>query len=331
LRTRAESGYSKGDEMFQWFPLLDSVAAEKPTRSPMIHSWRVGDATVTSLVEYAGPTHAPEATFPAFDQATFDRREAELPRGMWYSHMRRFAIAIQIWILKRDGETILVDSGVGNRKVRPAARMHLLNTLVPQWLVAANASPDSVTHVLMTHLHADHVGWNTTLDGERWAPTFPKARYLVPKTDFEYFKGLRDSGKTTDASFADSLAPVVDAGLVDFIDARSELPGGLEPIEAFGHTPGQMNYWLRSEGETGVFSADVFHHPVQILNPAWNTVFCVLSEAASATRAKVLGKAAAAGALVMPCHFPAPHTGYVRRTGDAYRFEPAPPGSPDLT
>jgi glyoxylase-like metal-dependent hydrolase (beta-lactamase superfamily II) len=297
----------------------------------MIHSWRIGDATVTSLIEYAGPTHAPEATFPAFDQATFDRRAAELPTGMWYARMRRFVIAVQIWVVKRDSETILVDSGVGNRKVRPAARMHLLNTLTPQWLAAAGAAPDEVTHVLMTHLHTDHIGWNTTLVGDRWEPTFPRARYLVPNGDFDCFKTLRDRGEAPDASFDDSLAPVVDAGLVDFIDARSELPGGLEPAEAFGHTPGQMNYWLRSQGEAGVFSADVLHHPVQILNPAWNTAFCMLSDAAVATRARLLMDAAATGALVMPCHFPAPHAGYVRKARDAYRFEPAQPGSPDPT
>jgi glyoxylase-like metal-dependent hydrolase (beta-lactamase superfamily II) len=293
----------------------------------MIHSWRIGNATVTSLVEYVAPTHAPEATFPAFDQATFDRREAELPPGMWYPQVRRFVIAIQIWILKRGGETVLIDSGVGNRKVRPVARMHLLNTLTPQWLAAAGAAPEDVTHVLMTHLHTDHIGWNTTLDGDRWAPTFPKARYLIPKNDFDYFKDLHERGKSSDASFDDSLAPVIDAGLADFIDAGSELPGGLEPVEAFGHTPGQMNYWLRCQGEAGVFSADVVHHPVQILNPTWNTAFCILSDAAVAIRAGLLADAATTGALVMPCHFPAPYAGYVRKAGDAYRFEPAQPGS----
>ena len=118
-------------------------AANEQGQAPVIHSWRIGDATVTSLVEYVGPTHAPEATFPDFDQATFDRREAELPPGMWYAEIRRFAIAIQIWILKRGGETILIDSGVGNRKVRPVARMHLLNTLAPQWLAAAGAAPET--------------------------------------------------------------------------------------------------------------------------------------------------------------------------------------------
>ena len=109
----------------------------------MIRTWHIGDASVTSLVEYVGPTHAPEATFPAFDLATFKACEADLPAGSWYPGIGRFTIAIQIWIPKRGSEVILVDTGVGNRKPRPAARMHMLNTLVPQWLAAAGASRSS--------------------------------------------------------------------------------------------------------------------------------------------------------------------------------------------
>lgn len=293
----------------------------------MIHSWSIGDVRVTSLVEYMGPTHVPEATFPAFDDKVFAVQAGMLPAGAWYGEIRRFTIAIQIWIVHAGNEVILVDSGVGNLKTRPAARMHMLNSLVPQWLAAAGAAPEQVTHVLMTHLHSDHVGWNTTLANGRWVPTFPKARYLVPKSDFDYFKGVVDAGKASDTSLADSVMPVIEAGLVDFIDRHSVLPAALQPVEAFGHTPGMMNYWLRSKGETGVFSADVFHHPVQILNPNWNTAFCILPDAAKATRAQLLREAADTGALVMPCHFPAPHTGYVRRSGDGFSFEPAPEGA----
>jgi glyoxylase-like metal-dependent hydrolase (beta-lactamase superfamily II) len=295
----------------------------------MIHSWSIGDVRVTSVVEYVGPTHAPEPTFPAYSDAAMAASVAGLPPGSWYPDIRRFTIAIQLWIVRAGGNTVIVDTGVGNHKTRPAARMHMLNTLLPQWLTAAGATPDAITHVLMTHLHSDHVGWNTTLEAGRWAPTFPNARYLLPRADFDYFEELDASGRSSDSSFADSVAPVVEAGLVDFVDGRSELPAGLRPVEAFGHTPGMMNYWISSGGEAGVFSADVFHHPIQILNPSWNTAFCILPEKAIATRAKVLAEAARTGALVMPCHFPAPHAGYVRRAGDdRYRFEPVAPGHP---
>ena len=294
----------------------------------MIHSWSIGALRVTSAVEYVGPTHIPEAMFPAFSDDALGRQAEMLPPGAWYPEIRRFTIAIQIWIVHAGNDIVLIDSGVGNHKNRPAQRMHMLNTLLPQWLAAAGAAPLAVTHVLTTHFHSDHIGWNTTLQDGRWTPTFPNARYLLPRSDFEYFKGLNDSGKASDTSIDDSVMPVIEAGLADFIDERSDLPAGLRPVAAVGHTPGMMNYWIESRGETGVFSGDVFHHPVQILNPLWNTAFCILPDAARATRARVLAETAATGARLMPCHFPAPYSGYVRRAGDGYRFEPASPGYP---
>ena len=288
----------------------------------MIRSWTIGHVTVTSIVEYFGPTHQPETVFPEFDRATFAGQAGQLPPLHWFAEMDRFVIGIQLWAVFAGSNVILIDTGVGNAKVRPAARMNRLNSLMPQWMQAAGITPDTVTHVVMTHLHSDHIGWNTVLEGDRWVPTFPKARYLVPKRDFDYFKSLADSGQAADTSFADSLLPVLEAGLVDFVDGQREIAGCLEVADATGHTPGQLNYWLRSRGETGVFSADVFHHPVQILNPGWNTAFCILPDEAKQTRLRLLNQAADSGALVMPCHFPPPHCGFVRRQGDAFAYEP---------
>lgn len=294
----------------------------------MIHSWSIGKARVTGVVEYVAPTHVPETTFPDFNENSLAEQANSLPPGSWHPGIRRLTIAVQLWVLRSGSDVVLIDTGVGNRKPRPVPRMDMLNTLTAQWLVVAGAAPEQVTHVLMTHLHTDHVGWNTTRDGDRWTPTFPKARYLIPQADFDYFKELRDAGKAFDSSFDDSIMPIVDAGLADFIDARSDLPGGLRPVEAFGHTPGMFSYWLTSRGETGAFTADVLHHPVQVFNPSWNTAFCVFPDAARNTRAAVLAEAASTGALIMPCHFPQPFAGYVRKSGGGFRFEPASPGFP---
>jgi glyoxylase-like metal-dependent hydrolase (beta-lactamase superfamily II) len=288
----------------------------------MIRSWSIGDIKVTSLVEYYGPTHVPEATFPAFDAAKLATQAALLPPGHWFADIQRLTIAIQIWIVAAGASRILIDTGVGNGKPRPAQRMNMLNTLVPQWMAAAGVTRENVTHVVMTHLHSDHIGWNTVREGDRWVPTFPNARYLVPKDDFAYFKGLHDSGKAADSSIADSLLPVLDAGLVDFIDKQGEVADVLEISRATGHTPGMLNYWVRSKGETGVFSGDVAHHPVQVLNPDWNTAFCILADEARATRRALLAAAADTGARIMPCHFAPPHCGFVRRQGDGFIFEP---------
>jgi glyoxylase-like metal-dependent hydrolase (beta-lactamase superfamily II) len=289
----------------------------------MIREQKIGDVRIVAITEYVGPTHQPEATFPEFDRAMFARREAELPPGFWYPHMDRFVIGIHIWAVFAGPNVILIDAGVGNGKPRPAARANMLNTLVPAWMEAAGITPERVTHVVMTHLHSDHIGWNTRLEQGRWVPTFPNARHLVPRRDFEFFRELSESGKAGDPSFRDSLLPVVDAGLADFVEGPGEIADCLQAVEAFGHTPGQMNYWLRSRGEVGVFCADIFHHPVQILNPGLNTAFCILPAEAKATRARFLVEASAESALIMPCHFPSPHCGYIRRNGEQFSFEPA--------
>jgi glyoxylase-like metal-dependent hydrolase (beta-lactamase superfamily II) len=289
----------------------------------MIRSWSIGDIRVTRLIEYYGPTHDPATTFPEFDRARFERHVTGLPPGDWLPRIGRLVIAVQIWIVFAGENVILVDTGVGNHKPRPAARMNRLNTLVPHWLAAAGVTPEAVTHVAMTHLHNDHMGWNTVLEDGAFVPTFPNAQYLVPRQDFAYFKDLLDRGDAPDPSLEDSLLPVFESGLVRFIDRQPVIAGVLEVQRAAGHTPGHTIYWIESNGMRGVFCGDVFHHPIQICEPDWNTAFCVSPREARAVRHALLDSAAASGALVMPCHFPPPGAGYIRRTGDGYRFEPA--------
>jgi glyoxylase-like metal-dependent hydrolase (beta-lactamase superfamily II) len=291
----------------------------------MIYTRMIGDIRVTNLIEYIGPTHDPAATFPDFDPSVIDRNRDWLTNAHWYDNVQRMVIAIQIWIVHAGDKVILIDAGVGNQKPRGAARMNMLNSLVPQWLAAADASFDQVTHVVMTHLHGDHVGWNTVRDGARWVPAFPNARYLMPRVDFEYFQDLHRKNPEADPSFGDSIGPVVDAGLVDFVEAGDVVADCLRAVFAPGHTPGQMNYWLGSEQEPAVFSADIFHHPLQITDPHLNTGFCVMPDVARQTRRAFLERVADTGTLVMPCHFGPPHCGFVRRSGAGYAFVPSEP------
>jgi glyoxylase-like metal-dependent hydrolase (beta-lactamase superfamily II) len=291
----------------------------------MISNFFIGDVRVTSVVEYFGPTHLPETTFPEYDAAELARHLSFLPPGHFYPAVNRFVIAIQMWLVFAGDRIILIDAGVGNHKSRPAARMNNLNTLVPQWLAAAGATRENVTDVVMTHLHCDHVGWNTIFEDDRWAPMFPNARYHAPRDDFAYFNNLQQNGAALDSSFADSVLPVLEAGLLDLIPDHGEVADALTIERAIGHTPGQLSYWIESKGERGVFSGDICHHPVQILQPAWNSAFCILPDDAKRTRAAFLDRAAQSGALVMPCHFPPPHCGRVRRNGDDYVYEPASP------
>lgn len=298
----------------------------------MLHTWKIGDIKVSSLVEYCGPTHDPKAVFGAMDRARFDAMKHRLPPGHYYPASDKFNIACQIWLVETGDKCILIDGGVGNRKQRAFERFNNLNTLFPHWLAAAGVTRDKVTHMVMTHLHTDHVGWATVLENGKWVPTFPKARHIMPKVDYDYFMAQVGTGNVLDdGTQTDSIKPVVDAGLVDFLTDEREIAGLLRPAKATGHTPGMHNYWISSRGEHGVFSADVMHHPVQVYMPELNTGFCILQDEARKTRAALLAEAARTGALVMPCHFPPPHCGYIRRDGDGYAYEPAKSGYGALT
>jgi glyoxylase-like metal-dependent hydrolase (beta-lactamase superfamily II) len=284
----------------------------------MMFTRRIGKAQVTNVIEYSGPTHDPAVVFPDLSAADLTRIAPGLAPHHYVPAMNRFIVTIQLWIIRFGANVVVIDTGVGNFKTRPAARMNMLNTLVMPWLEAAGAGPDQVTHVVNTHLHSDHVGWNTRLADGRWLPTFPKARYLMPRADFDLFEGQYRGGNAlaSGGSFADSVLPVVAAGLVDFVEAGQTIAECLEIEPLPGHTPGQYGLRLRSEGQEGMFCADVMHSPMQIALPDLNTAFCMQPDAARATRRAFLQRMVARGALIMPCHFGAPYCGYVKQRAD---------------
>jgi len=218
--------------------------------------------------------------------------------------------------------------GVGNHKKRASERMNMLNTLTPLWLAAAGADPQSVTHVVVTHFHPDHVGWGTRMDNGKWVPTFPNARHLMPRVDFDLALAAYKNGDkgVISGSFEDSVLPLYEAGLIDFIDDGDMVAGCLEAEIMPGHTPGSIHFRLRSEGKEAIFAGDVMHSPLQIAMPHINTWIDAHAEQARTSRALFLKRAAERNALIMPVHFGWPHCGYIR--GDAasgYRFEPAEP------
>lgn len=291
----------------------------------MLRSRRIGEFKVSSLVEYYGPTHAPETTFPDLNRTAFEQNRDWLVPNHWFPEMNRLVISIQMWIVHAGLDIILIDTGVGNRKQRPVERMNMLNTLVLHWLEAAGASREKVTHVVMTHLHTDHVGWNTILDDGNWVPTFPNARYLIPKENYDAWKQMisNGTGAPDSGSFSDSILPLVKAGMVDFITHQKEVAGCLEVVPLPGHTPGHIGFKLSSKGGQGIFAGDVMHHPIQVVRPESNSAFCMLPDVARRNRVAFLSNAAETGALIMPSHFGPPHCGFIRRQAGSYIFEPA--------
>jgi glyoxylase-like metal-dependent hydrolase (beta-lactamase superfamily II) len=294
----------------------------------MIYSRHVGKAKIYNIIEYSGPTHAADFVFPALDVKEIKPHLSWLAPHHYNVKLERFIVAMQLWVMHIDNKVIVIDLGVGNHKKRASERMNMLNTLTPLWLAAAGADPQSVTHVVVTHFHPDHVGWGTRMDNGKWVPTFPNARHLMPRVDFDLALAAYKNGDkgVISGSFEDSVLPLYEAGLIDFIDDGDLVAGCLEAEIMPGHTPGSIHFRLRSEGKEAIFAGDVMHSPLQIAMPHINTWIDAHAEQARASRALFLKRAAERHALIMPVHFGWPHCGYIR--GDAasgYRFEPAEP------
>jgi glyoxylase-like metal-dependent hydrolase (beta-lactamase superfamily II) len=175
--------------------------------------------------------------------------------------------------------------------------------------------------VMCTHLHVDHVGWNTKLDNGRWVPTFPNAKYVFSKTDYDHFSAIdRDpaQGPAIGGAMRDSVFPIVEAGLAQMVDGTETIEEHLSLTPAPGHSPGHVLINLASRGSQAYFSGDIIHHVIQLYHPAWNSFACLDQPTARQSRRMTLEKCAGSGALLMPQHFGAPHICHVDHKGDGF-------------
>ena len=194
------------------------------------------------------------------------------------------------------GKTILIDTCVGNHKSRKhRPKWDMMNTPYLDRLKAAGVTPDQIDMVMCTHLHVDHVGWNTRLDNGRWVPTFPKARYVFGKTEFDYWSETH--ARTPAPPFGDSVLPVVEAGLTQMVEGAAQLDENLKVEPAPGHTPGTIAIKFESKGEKGLFCGDILHHAVQVYHPEWNSFACLDQENARKSRRAAIEHCAGSGAM----------------------------------
>ena len=229
----------------------------------------------------------------------------------------RLKMSIHSLVVETPSRRIVVDTGLGNNKGgRNVPAWNNRTTPFLETMTAAGFPPDSIDTVLCTHLHVDHVGWNTRLEGGQWAPTFKKARYLFGKAEYEHWRDHRAEPDKV-AIFHDSVKPIVDAGKADLVASDVRICDEITLIPTPGHSPGHMSVHIQSAGEEGLLAGDVAHHPCQMAHLDWCSTADSDPAQSIATRRDLFSRFVDRPVLVIGGHFDA---GHIKRDGNAFRF-----------
>jgi glyoxylase-like metal-dependent hydrolase (beta-lactamase superfamily II) len=273
--------------------------------------WTVGDVRITQVVEIANSS---PASFLFGDALTPER----LGRWRWLrpdhvDERGRLIGSIHCFVIESKGRRIAVDTCIGNDKPRLLAAWHQRQGTFMDELDRAGFAPESIDTVLCTHLHVDHVGWNTRLVDGRWVPTFPNARYLFGRIEWEHWSREASADETIDQRqvLDDSVRPVIDAGLADLVDTDHAVTDEIRLEPTPGHTPGHVSVRIASRGEEAVITGDLMHHPVQCCDPDLGSRFDWEPAMARRTRREFLERNAARGVLVLGTHFAPPTGGWL--------------------
>ena len=283
----------------------------------------VGDVDVRTIIEREGPWRRPDDFFPHIDADAMSARLAEQEPFLFDPPSGKLHCTYQSFLVRTPHHTVLIDTCTGEDKPDRWPEMYSF----PQrlWLDnfnAAGVAVEDIDYVFCTHLHIDHIGWNTRLVDGRWVPTFPNAKYIFSRREFEHWKNAK--GEWSDhagAPFHDSVLPVVEAGQAVLVDDDHAIDDTLYLTPSPGHSPGHVCVNVASQGRRGLFTGDMMHHAVQCLEPDWSTRFCFDAALSAKTRWSVLSECADTDILVLPTHFPTPTAGRIATGGEAFRFE----------
>lgn len=283
---------------------------------------RCGSIEVMRIKETLGAAFPPAHLLPDLPAEAIERNLGWLAPNHYDPVKKRFVMGTHTWLLRTQRHVILVDTCIGNHKARPnSPGFDNLEQPYLERLAQAGFKPEDIDFVLCTHLHVDHVGWNTQLRDGRWVPTFPNAKVLCSKTELASAEAKANADRPGDddrAVWQDSLLPVLEAGKLLAVEGRHAIEDGLLVDPTPGHTPGHVVLRAESAGERMLFAGDICHHPLQVYYPDVNSRFCEDAAGARAMRRRVLADCAESGALFAPAHWGPPHAGRVESTGGSF-------------
>ncbi|HXS15347.1 MAG TPA: MBL fold metallo-hydrolase [Candidatus Saccharimonadales bacterium] len=284
--------------------------------------WKIGNVEIFQIVEPLD--NAGEVMQSCLQEAT-----PEILRSIdWlYPHFidekGKMKALVQSFLLKSNGTYILVDTCNGNGKIRSDfPEWSNLHTSYMENFLATGVKPEEVSLVISTHLHTDHVGWNTRYENGSLVPTFPNASYLFVDKDYEYWKSQPEKEMAADKeAFVDSVLPILDSGLGKIVNADYKIDEHISLLPTPGHTPGHVSIIIESNGQKALISGDFIHHPSQFVYPEWEMTANVLPEVATETRKKVLEELADTETLLLGSHFANPVAGKVVRGEKGFIFK----------
>lgn len=281
-------------------------------------SWQIGDVKITRVVEiepvadfhFVIPDATPEAIKPI-----------DWLRPHFADEEGNMLACVQGLIVETPDKCIMVDTCIGNDKTLPIADWSNLQTRFLEDMTALGYPTDSVDVVLCTHLHVDHVGWNTRLDGGKWVPTFTRARYLFGKTELDFWQAEAKSDVMAQQVFSDSVGPILEAGLADLVDTDHVICDEVRLVETVGHTPGHVSVLINSQGEEALITGDFLHHPCQFVHPEWTSAFDADPDKGRETRNAMFERYCEQRTLIIGTHFATPSAGYLVRDAGSYKLQ----------
>lgn len=276
--------------------------------------WTVGRVKITKIVELetVGSTRF---ILPQASNEEIQKLPWLIPR--FATEEGRLKMSIHSLVVETPTRRVVVDTCLGNDKLgRKVPTWNNLNKPFLEQMTAAGFPPDSIDTVLCTHLHVDHVGWNTRLVGGEWIPTFRNARYIFGKTEYDHWRDHSDEPEKA-AVFNDSVKPIMDANKAELVASDHRICEELQLIPTPGHSPGHMSLHIRSDGEEGVLTGDVAHHPCQMAHLDWSSTADFDPVQSAVTRRELFSRFADTPALVIGGHFGA---GHIKRAGPAFEF-----------
>lgn len=288
-------------------------------------AWRIGEATVTRIEELLGPAFRPQDLLATWDPAVLEKHLHWMAPNYYAPSTDQLIMSVHSWLIRTPHHNLLVDTCCGNAKNRPGSpHFHHLDTPYLDRLRATGVEPEDIDYVLCTHLHVDHVGWNTRLLDGRWVPTFPNAKYVFSIDELNFWDPSKNPHLPEEPRdvFTDSVLPVIAAKQDHVVSMTDQLGDNLLIEPAPGHSPGQIMLRLLGAHDEGVFTGDVMHNPIQVYQPTWNSRLCMDPEQAVQSRLRVLGHCAEHNSLIFPAHFGAPHAGRIRSQANGFSFTP---------